>query len=244
MESPTPTEPRPPHPQPNPHPHPHMDEVGALRALFNAIRTRIVSGLVLALPIVLTFWIVYWLYTTFTQLILDPMAQVLGSLIHFPWAQTNWWKRYVNPLLAIGLVLAFLYFLGLVARSWVTRVIDWVLLHVPVVTPIYKALSKVFQSLGDQFQNARDQRVVLVEFPHPGMRALAFVTNTLHDAATGKTILSVCVLTGVFPPPVSRCSSPRSASLTSTGRSTSASRPSSRAGSPRRRRSTSPRGST
>lgn len=42
--------------------------------------------------------------------------------------------------------------------------------------------------------------MVLVEFPNPGMRSLAFVTNTLHDEATGQTILCVCVLTGVMPP--------------------------------------------
>ena len=42
--------------------------------------------------------------------------------------------------------------------------------------------------------------MVLVEFPHPGMRSLALVTNSLRDATTGRTILSVCVLTGVMPP--------------------------------------------
>jgi uncharacterized membrane protein len=175
-------------------------ELTPVRALVIAIRRRIVSGLVLALPIVLTFWIVYWLYTTFTQGFLDPLAHAIGTQFHSPWAQTLWWRRFVNPLLAIALVLGFLYFLGLVARSWVSRLIDRVLLNVPVVTTIYKALSNVFQSLGNQFQSQRNQRVVLVAFPHPGMRALAFVTNSLQDATTGKTILSVCVLTGVFPP--------------------------------------------
>jgi uncharacterized membrane protein len=194
MVSPTPT------PPPHSNAPAHLNEVGALRALFNAIRTRIMSGLVLALPIVLTFWIVYWLYTTLTQAILDPLAQLIGPLLHSPWAQTLWWKRFVNPLIAVVLVLGFLYFLGWVARSWISRAIDWVLLRVPVVTPIYKALSNVFQSLGNQFQNPKFQRVVLVEFPHPGIRALAFVTNSLLDATTDKTILSVCVLTGVFPP--------------------------------------------
>jgi uncharacterized membrane protein len=176
------------------------NEVNALKSLFYAIRTRIISGLVLALPIVLTFWIVYWLYTTFTQGILDPLAQVIGSLFRAPWAQTLWWKRFVNPLIAASLVLSLLYCLGLLARSWVSRGIDSLLLRVPVVTTIYKALSNVFQSLGDQFQRKQSQRVVLVAFPHPGSKALAFVTNTVRDAGTGRAILSVCVLTGVFPP--------------------------------------------
>jgi uncharacterized membrane protein len=181
-------------------PQDHPTEAHALRALILAIRTRIVSGLVLALPIALTFWIVYWLYTTLTQVILDPLVQLIGPLVHGRWAQTVLWRRFLSPMIAIVLVLSFLYFLGWLARSWVLRAIESVLLHVPVVTTIYKGLSNVVQSLGNQFQNRRPQRVVLVEFPHPGSRALAFVTNTLRDRATGKPIYSVCVLTGVCPP--------------------------------------------
>ncbi len=173
---------------------------GPLRSLLLAIRTRIISGLVLALPIVLTFWIVYWLYTTVTQGLLEPLAQMIGPWFKSPWAQSPLWKRFVNPLIAGLLVLSLLFFLGSVARSWVTRLIDAVLFRVPVVTTIYKALSNVFQSLASQFEQPKSQRAVLVAFPHPGSRALAFVTNSLRDAATGKTILSVCVLTGVFPP--------------------------------------------
>jgi uncharacterized membrane protein len=173
---------------------------GPLRWLVYSIRNRIISGLVLALPIVLTFWIIYWLYTTVTRGVLDPLAQLIGPWIRVPWAESLWWKNYVNPLIAGALVLSLLYFLGWVARSWVSRLIDGMMLRVPVVTIIYKGLSNVFQSLADQFQHPRPQRVVLVEFPHPGSRALAFVTSTLRDRSTGRRILSVCVLTGVFPP--------------------------------------------
>jgi uncharacterized membrane protein len=179
---------------------PAGSEAAALRALWHAIRNRIISGLLLALPIVLTFWIIYWLYTTLTRGVLDPLAQVIGPLFKWPLAQSTWWKRFVNPLIAGVLVLSLLYFLGWVASSWVTRLLEAVLLRVPVVTTIYKALSKVSQSVASQFQQSKPQRVVLVQFPHAGSRALAFVTNSLRDTVTGKTILCVCVLTGVFPP--------------------------------------------
>lgn len=41
---------------------------------------------------------------------------------------------------------------------------------------------------------------MLVEFPHPGSRSLGLVTNSLRDVTTGRTILTVCVLTGLMPP--------------------------------------------
>jgi uncharacterized membrane protein len=184
-------------------PAPNLNEIGALRALFNAIQTRIVGGLLLALPIVLTFWILYWLYTTLKQVVLDPVVWLVRRVLVPESVAVPvgfWWDRVLAPSIAIVLVLTILYFLGLFVRSRLHQAVDWVLLHVPVVTTIYKALSNVFRSLDDQVRGNQFKRVVLVEFPHPGSRALAFVTNVLEDATTGKTILCVCVLTGVVPP--------------------------------------------
>jgi uncharacterized membrane protein len=172
---------------------------GALTGLARQIRTRIITGLVLALPIVLTFWILYWIYATLTGLVLAPMTWIYRTYVgHDPSA---WWDDIAAPIIAVVMMLFCLYVLGLLVRSSLLGAVDWVLLRLPVVTTIYQALSNVFRSLGDQMQRRqRPQRVVLVEFPHPGTRALAFVTNSLQDSGTGKTILCVWVLTGVMPP--------------------------------------------
>ena len=176
---------------------------GPLSTVWRAIRRRILSGLVAALPVAVTFWIIYWLYTTFQRLILEPMRAGVQALLGQrivdapPW----WWDRFVAPILAIFAVLLLLYILGLLVRSRVHRMFDWVLLHVPVVTTIYKTVSNLVETL-DPAKGMANQfkRVVLVEFPHPGMRSLAFVTNACRDEATGRTILCVCLLTGVMPP--------------------------------------------
>ncbi len=188
-------------PPTKPVPPSNLNEVGALHALLKAIQNRILSGLILALPIVLTFWIVFWLYSTFKSIILDPIATLVQRILQVEGVQLNpLWTNIVTPIIAIGLVLGSLYLLGLLVRSSLASAVDWVMSRVPVVTTIYKALSNVFASLGNQLQEQRFKRVVLVEFPHPGSKALAFVTNSLRDATTDKTILCVCVLTGVMPP--------------------------------------------
>ncbi len=188
-------------PTPDPvHRHPKLDEVGALRALWYAIRTRILGGLILALPIALTFWIVFWLYTTVMQVVLAPAIWLVNKSLGYYKLSDNV-TAALAPVLAFGLVLFALYCLGLFVRSRMHRMVDWVMLHLPVVNTIFKAVNNVFQSLGQQLQGDQAmKRVVLVAFPHPGARSLAFVTNALLDATTGKTILCVCVLTGVMPP--------------------------------------------
>jgi len=179
-----------------------LDGQSAVRALVDSMRTRIISGLILALPIALTFWIIYQLYLTLNKTILEPATSVVRILLGYRegFDPNGAWERYVSPLIAIILVASLLYMLGLFARSGLRRALDWVLLHLPGVTTIYKALSSVFQSLEAGGQGSSFQRVVLIEFPHPGSKALGFVTRTLADASTGQPIVCVCVLTGVVPP--------------------------------------------
>ena len=179
-----------------------LDGQAAVRAVVDSMRTRIISGLILALPIALTFWIIYQLYLTLNKTILEPATGVVKLLLGYRegFNPDGTWERYVSPLIAVVLVASLLYILGLFARSGLRRALDWVLLHLPGVTTIYKALSSVFQSLEAGGQGSSFQRVVLIEFPHPGSKALGFVTKTLADATTGEPIVCVCVLTGVVPP--------------------------------------------
>ena len=176
-------------------------------SFFHRFRNRLISGLVFALPIAITFSIVYWLLVTLQRFVLNPLARLTASIQayfrHYPALENlpEWWYDVASPLLAICLGIATLYFLGLALRSWVYRSVEWFLLHVPVVNTIYRAVRNVVESLGSQFQGGTGfKRVVLVEFPHPGMRSLGLVTNSLRDATSGRTILTVCVMTGVMPP--------------------------------------------
>jgi uncharacterized membrane protein len=179
-----------------------LDGSGAVRALIDSLRTRMISGLILALPIALTFWIIYQLYLGLNNAILSPASKVVRILLGYRegFDPNSAWARYISPLIAIVLVGSLLYMLGLFARSSLRRALDWVLFHLPGVTTIYRALSGVFQSLEAGGLSGSFQRVVLVEFPHPGARSLGFVTKTLSDATTGEVVLCVCVLTGVVPP--------------------------------------------
>jgi uncharacterized membrane protein len=179
------------------------------RTLIGSIRNQLISGLIFSLPIVITFWIIYWIFLTLERFLLDPAAALVHRIIawmrNYPFFGAlelpGWWYNIASPVLAIVLMLALLYMMGLFLRSWVYRTLDWFLMHVPIVATIYKAVRNVVNSLGSQFRGGADfKRVVLVPFPHPGMRSLALVTNSLRDVTTGRTILTVCVLTGVMPP--------------------------------------------
>jgi uncharacterized membrane protein len=174
---------------------------GVFAPAITSIRSRILSGLIAALPIALTFWIIYWLYSTLQRLVLDPGAHLINRILGVSADDLPpWWENFVAPVLAILVVLVFLYVLGFFVSSSLYRLIEQILRHVPIVTTIYGAISNLVRTLQNPLGQDKLRRIVLVEFPQPGLRSLAFVTNTLTDQTTGKTILSVCVLTGVMPP--------------------------------------------
>lgn len=168
-----------------------------LAAALAHLRGRMIAGLLLVLPFVVTFWIVYWLYTTLDLYVISPVSQLVVRAAAESRAADV--LEYAAPLVGLALVGLFLYFLGFVARSRVISLFDAFLLRVPIVTSIYGAASRMFQSLGGTGDMSRFKRVVLVSFPHLGMRVPAFVTSSCRDLSTGRTILCVYVPTTPIP---------------------------------------------
>jgi uncharacterized membrane protein len=166
------------------------------------IRARMLAGLVLVFPILITLWVVVWMYSNLEKHVIDPLARLVLWKGRQGIADTElpyWFETYAAPVIAILIALVLLYCMGFLARSRVRRAIDWALLRVPVFSVIYDAMRQVFQSLERQPGQQRAQRVVLITFPHPGMKAPAFVTATCKDSATQRDLLCVWIPTSPMP---------------------------------------------
>jgi uncharacterized membrane protein len=167
------------------------------------IRDRIVGGLVLAMPLLLTIWIIGWLYSVLETKLIDPVAGFLLWKIRWTTSSTElpyWFETYLAPLLAIALVIILLYCLDLFADTTLHRGVAWTLKRVPFFSYIYNPIQQVFQSLeqaGVEQQSAK--RMVLVTFPHPGVKLPAFVTGSCRDVQTQRIVLCVYVPTTPVP---------------------------------------------
>lgn len=165
------------------------------------LRQRMLAGLLFVLPFVVTAWIVYWLYSFLENLVIGPTARLVVQLIErrVDVALPSWFVNYVAPLIGVVAVLVLLYFLGFFARVRADRILDAVLLRVPIITSIHKAVSQAFATFRGSNELSRFRRAVLVAFPHPGMRVPGFVTASCRDRLTQKTILCVYVPTTPIP---------------------------------------------
>jgi len=153
-----------------------------MRGPVGRVRARIVSGIAVLIPLFITIWVLRALFG-FTVGILLP---VLDPAV-------DHWPAVARIALALGILLLTVYFLGELATNMVGRRIlslgEKVLLRVPVVRVIYKASRQVVSAFERQERSAF-RSVVLVEFPHPGMRSVGFVTSTFSkaDGSAWKTV--------------------------------------------------------
>jgi uncharacterized membrane protein len=154
------------------------------------------------MPLLLTIWIIIWLYSILEQKLIDPIVGLLLWKLKWTTSSTDlpyWFETYVAPVIAIAITLALLYTLDLLADTGLRRGVSWTLKRMPLFSLIYNPIQQVFQSLEQGADQPASQRMVLVTFPHPGVKLPAFVTGSCRDVDTNRTVLCVYVPTTPVP---------------------------------------------
>lgn len=151
------------------------------------IRRYLVAGILLFLPIWLTWVVVRFVFTALAS-VTEPLLQAVG------WPQRlDWLLVVVGALLTLLLI----YLLGLLGTrvfgARMLRAFDRLVERIPLVQTIYGGTKKLLSVVQSSPEHA--QRVVLVDFPHPGMKAVGLVTRELTDTATGERYAAVYVPT-------------------------------------------------
>lgn len=167
--------------------------------LLHRARGKIIGGLLLATPIVITAWVVFRIGEAITVYAIGPIARLIlkaGVDDQLPPIVGN----IIAPILAIALVMFFLYGLGYIFQTRLNEAIDWIILKIPGITIVYGVLRNVIRSMRDEKGIRQVERIVLVKFPHPGMRTPAYVMSSTSDELTGAKILVVYIPFSIFPP--------------------------------------------
>jgi uncharacterized membrane protein len=157
------------------------------------VRNRILSGILLLLPLAVTFVVIRWVFNiVFTQI--HPVVVKLSAYIEkFPHigALPGTVISGIVTALTICLLLFLLYLVGSVAR-WVIirRLVDageTLLLKIPLVRTIYSATQQVVKAVSLPGKGSF-KSVVLVEFPRRGFRAVGFIIDYITDTQGTKYV--------------------------------------------------------
>jgi len=135
------------------------------------VKKYFITGLLIWIPLVITIWVL--------KLVVDVLDQ---SLLLLPaQAQTENWLGFHLPGLGAILTLVIVLLTGIFATNFfgaqLVRLWHRVLHQIPVVNSIYSSVKQIsdtlFSSSGQAFRKA-----LLVQWPHPGMWTIGFLTGT------------------------------------------------------------------
>jgi len=159
--------------------------MGFVTEIKNVLRKRFISGLLVVVPLILTFVLLRWLVEFIDGLLRPLIVDLFGADFDFP---------------LIGFIVTFLLILlmGIVASSYIGRQLvnlwDKQLSRIPIINFIHGAAKQFVQALAIP-QNKSFKSVVLVEYPRRGAYALGFLANeiTVNTDGQSKKLLSVFI---------------------------------------------------
>jgi uncharacterized membrane protein len=169
------------------------------------LRSVFFAGLITAIPIFITFYILGFFYSLVTQYTKTPASwmvdQIFGNSTN---GYLNFLRSMTGAALAVVISLAIVYLMGLLGTFLIGRrilaQIEHFIENLPLIKGIYGTTKQVIAVFRKGGGGAGFQRVALVEFPRQGTWTVAFVTNTVHDSTQGNM---VCCFIPLTPNPTS-----------------------------------------
>jgi len=164
---------------------------------------NLIAGVITVIPIWITWLVFDFILEKLRQVGTPPVQAVSHGLQTVAPSLSAWLlEPWFQSLLAVVLTLVALYMLGLTATfvigNRMLQFFDALMQRIPFVQTIYGAAKKLVNAL-QQKPGGGGQRVVLIEFPAPGMKAVGFLTRVMTDKNTGQKLAAVYVPTAPNP---------------------------------------------
>ena len=154
-----------------PRPPAGVAKSGVRSGFMARIRTYFLTGLIVAGPVAVTAWLIWWFVTWVDNLVSPFIPRAYLPETYLP-----------MKIPGLGLIIVFLALtlLGFLTANLIGRKLielgDRLLNHMPIVRPIYRTAKQIFETLFSKSETSF-RRVALVEFPSPGMWSLVFLTQ-------------------------------------------------------------------
>lgn len=149
------------------------------------IRKRFVSGLLVVIPLILTFVLLRALVESIDGLLRPLVIKILGH-------------GYDFPFIGVGVTLAIIILAGIfttnVLGGRLVKLWEMLIYRIPIVRFVYGSVKQLVQALTVP-QNKSFKSVVMVEYPRKGAYALGFLVNELRatQLERGSRLLSVFI---------------------------------------------------
>lgn len=152
------------------------------------MKARMVSGLLVLAPLIITLFVLKIFFTALTAFIF-PVVKDIPVFEDMP----AWVLFSISTVVSLFLI----YLIGTFTAHFVGRRFihfgETLMMKLPIVKSVYSASKQVIDTFSSSTK-AAFTATVLVSFPHPGARALGFITGTMLDP-DGRILYRIFVAT-------------------------------------------------
>ncbi len=170
------------------------------QSFLSGVRSSFIAGIVVAAPMAITAYIVYWFITS-------PMKQLDGFVRHILPAGDSRLETITQAIPGFGLIVALVVItaLGAFAKNFFGRAMirtgEKLLDSMPVVRNLHRFFKNVFETALQK--SARSfKEVGLIQYPREGLWAIAFVVGEAAGEVGYRLREEADSLVGVFVPTV------------------------------------------
>lgn len=164
--------------------------MSVLGTFVDVIKRHFISGVLVVVPLILTYWVLSFLFTAIDGILQPPIHSLIGFYV---------------PGLGIGTTILLIMLAGFFTRNIVGARIysigDKLLTKVPLIRPIYLSAKQVLTALTNG-NNDTFKEVCLIEYPRQGVWVLGFVSGYSMGDFGSETKRYARVFIGSTPTPV------------------------------------------
>jgi len=150
----------------------------AKKTFASRVKSNLLAGILIVVPVVLSFWIGWKLYDMLTAWGLQ-----LGRQINLPVGLSPFWRDQCIRVLSLCCVLALLSFFGMLTKVTIgnklLKFAQFLLMKMPIINVIYSTCKQIADAMQNSQGGNMFRQVVLFEYPRKGSWTVGFLTNHL-----------------------------------------------------------------
>ena len=148
------------------------------------MKKHFLTGVIVLLPIALTFWIVSFIVEVLTKPFLGIAESILSAIglkdVHFLFLSSDQVLNYSSKILVLLFLFGLIVGIGAIGRHFFFKYLmqlgDSILHRIPLISSVYKTSQELIQTVFAS-TNKSFKQVVMVPFPHPGSWCIGLVTR-------------------------------------------------------------------
>lgn len=156
--------------------------------MIKALRNNIITGIFVALPIIVTIFLIAYLIRQMgepmTKLIFLPIFESYDSTF-----QNTGLGKFLLDCISTVFVIIALGVVGYLSRFffgvWAISIAEGIVKKIPVASAIYNTVKQVVDTFSKKKKSVFN-KVVLVEFPRKGVYSVGFLSNEASDDVAKK----------------------------------------------------------